>query len=123
MRAASAVTRLAQQVRAHTLVYAAIRDGRLTRGTCEVCGAEKTDAHHDDYGEPLRVRWLCRLHHALAHKQLRATTSWQTISLKQFNRQIDSLDDVVTVLKRDAAGSYVTSGVWIPARLIDEYER
>lgn len=45
----------------------AIRDGRLIRQPCEVCGA-KAQAHHDDYGKPLDVRWLCSSHHAEWHK-------------------------------------------------------
>ena len=46
----------------------AIFKGVLKREACEVCGAEKTDAHHDDYNEPLKVRWLCRKHHMEWHK-------------------------------------------------------
>jgi hypothetical protein len=45
----------------------AIRDGRLIRQPCEVCGAEKVEAHHDDYSKPLEVRWLCRKHHLEHH--------------------------------------------------------
>lgn len=45
----------------------AIRDGRLIRKPCEVCGAEKVEAHHDDYNKPLEVRWLCRKHHLEHH--------------------------------------------------------
>lgn len=36
---------------------------------CEVCGAEKSEAHHDDYTKPLSVRWLCRSHHRLHHER------------------------------------------------------
>lgn len=46
----------------------AIRDGKLIRQPCEVCGAAKAQAHHDDYGKPLDVRWLCTTHHAEWHK-------------------------------------------------------
>ena len=46
----------------------AVRRGILTRQPCEVCGAEKAQAHHDDYGKPLDVRWLCSKHHAEWHK-------------------------------------------------------
>lgn len=47
----------------------AVRDGRLVRQPCEVCGAtEKVQAHHDDYSKPLDVRWLCPKHHAEWHK-------------------------------------------------------
>ena len=45
----------------------AIRDGRLIRQPCEVCRAEKVEAHHDDYSKPLDVRWLCRKHHLEHH--------------------------------------------------------
>lgn len=46
--------------------------GRMTRGLCEVCGAIKTEAHHEDYAKPLDVRWLCRSHHAIADAMLAA---------------------------------------------------
>ena len=46
----------------------AVRDGRLTRQQCEVCGKQQAQAHHDDYSKPLDVRWLCTTHHAEWHK-------------------------------------------------------
>ena len=46
----------------------AIRDGKITRQPCEVCGNPKAQAHHDDYGKPLDVRWLCTTHHAEWHR-------------------------------------------------------
>ena len=52
---------------ARNAVNNAIKGGRLERGPCEVCGEEKTDAHHDDYTKPLEVRWLCPSHHHLLH--------------------------------------------------------
>lgn len=36
---------------------------------CEVCGAPRAHAHHDDYSLPLDVRWLCPIHHAEVHKR------------------------------------------------------
>lgn len=45
----------------------AIARGELIRGKCEVCGTDKTQAHHDDYSMPLEVRWLCRKHHCQEH--------------------------------------------------------
>jgi hypothetical protein len=56
---------------AHIKTGNAIRDGRLARQPCEVCGNPKTQAHHDDYSKPLDVRWLCVVHHALHHKKER----------------------------------------------------
>jgi hypothetical protein len=51
---------------AYNAVQWALRTGRLVRQPCEVCGAEQTEAHHDDYDKPLQVRWLCRTHHVEA---------------------------------------------------------
>lgn len=53
---------------AHSATQSALRRGLIRRGPCEVCGAEKTDAHHIDYHRPLSsIVWLCRKHHRLAH--------------------------------------------------------
>jgi hypothetical protein len=49
-------------------VAKAIRRGDLVRQPCEVCGNPDAQAHHEDYSQPLRVRWLCRLHHAQADR-------------------------------------------------------
>jgi hypothetical protein len=57
---------------AHNLVASALKSGRLVALPCERCG-EKAHAHHDDYSKPLDVRWLCPLHHAERHKELRKT--------------------------------------------------
>ena len=53
--------------RAHNAVWKALKSGKLKKKCCEVCGAEKVDAHHDRYDEPLSVRWLCRRHHVQLH--------------------------------------------------------
>ena len=45
-----------------------VREGRVVRMPCEVCGNAKTQAHHADYGKPLDVRWLCQKHHNDLHK-------------------------------------------------------
>lgn len=52
---------------AHLAVQQAISTGALTKAACEVCGADKVDAHHDRYDQPLNVRWLCRRHHVKLH--------------------------------------------------------
>lgn len=56
------------KVQARKAANNAIRDGFLKRQPCEVCGNEKVDAHHDDYMQPLNVRWLCRKHHNEHHR-------------------------------------------------------
>lgn len=66
--------------RAQSVVNHNIERGKLKRQPCEVCGAEKTDAHHDDYNKPLDVRWLCRRCHAdwhSKHEPIRATNEKQ----------------------------------------------
>lgn len=50
-------------------VYA-VRTGKLVRRPCEVCGAEKVEAHHQDYRDHLNVKWLCRKHHRAEHKRI-----------------------------------------------------
>lgn len=47
----------------------AIRDEKLERGVCEVCGT-MAEAHHEDYSKPFEVRWLCFKHHREAHGQI-----------------------------------------------------
>ena len=52
-------------------VKKALYHGILKNGKCEVCGSKKSEAHHDDYSKPLKVRWLCRKHHHEHHVKLR----------------------------------------------------
>jgi len=52
---------------AHVITGNAIRDGRLEKRPCEVCGAKHVHAYHDDYAKPLEVRWLFPKHHQEWH--------------------------------------------------------
>lgn len=54
--------------KATTAVSHAIRDGKLKKQPCEVCGERIAEAHHDDYNYPLVVRWLCKDCHAEWHR-------------------------------------------------------
>lgn len=47
--------------------YKAVREAELEPQSCEICGAEPTEGHHDDYTKPLEVRWLCKSHHNKWH--------------------------------------------------------
>lgn len=48
----------------------AVRDGKVIKEPCEVCGTEEwVHGHHDDYTKPLKVRWLCAAHHRLWHSK------------------------------------------------------
>lgn len=46
----------------------ALRDGKIFKQPCIICGHEKTEGHHPDYDRPLDVVWLCMKHHKEAHK-------------------------------------------------------
>ena len=52
-------------------VLEAIHEGRLVRQPCSVCGRKKAEAHHEDYGKPFEIVWLCRKHHTHRHFDLR----------------------------------------------------
>jgi len=56
---------------AWVIFKAAVRAGRLAKLPCAVCGARKTDGHHEDYDKPLAVVWLCRKHHHQRHREMR----------------------------------------------------
>lgn len=55
--------------KAQTMVGNAIRDHKLFKEPCEICGCNEVHAHHDDYAKPLNVRWLCAAHHQQWHAQ------------------------------------------------------
>lgn len=54
--------------RAHKAVEYAVKTGRLIRRGCEVCGAERAQAHHENYARPLEISWLCQQHHKEHHR-------------------------------------------------------
>jgi hypothetical protein len=39
----------------------------IQKQPCAICGKEKVEAHHENYGHPLRITWLCVLHHRRRH--------------------------------------------------------
>jgi ribosomal protein S27AE len=55
---------------AKRLAYNALRRGAIQRPlSCSSCGqGARLHAHHDDYGKPLEVRFLCHACHGLAHR-------------------------------------------------------
>lgn len=53
--------------KATSMVNYAINSNKLFSEPCEICGNERTHAHHDDYLKPLNVRWLCAAHHRQWH--------------------------------------------------------
>jgi ribosomal protein S27AE len=56
--------------KAHNMVNNAIRDGKLFKKSCGECGSKRRiNAHHDNYTEPLNVRWLCASCHHQWHAE------------------------------------------------------
>ena len=55
---------------ARSAVGNAIRDGKIDRLPCIICGGN-AEAHHPDYSMPLDVVWLCDTHHKQVHKESR----------------------------------------------------
>lgn len=54
---------------AHQAIGYAIRSGKIKRQPCEKCGNGKSQAHHEDYGKPLEVKWLCAKCHKMEHRK------------------------------------------------------
>lgn len=52
-----------------------MKSGSITRKPCEICGAEESEAHHEDYSRPLHVIWLCDTHHKEAHIRMREAST------------------------------------------------
>jgi ribosomal protein S27AE len=73
------IERNPEKRKAHIELGNAIRDGRIKKKPCEVCGTKAVTAHHDDYNMPLCVRWLCTKHHAELHKTRRVEFEQQKL--------------------------------------------
>lgn len=66
-----------QKRRANCRSYAFsyLRRGKLQKLTCEHCGSEDSQMHHEDYSKPLEVMWLCRICHMNLHRS-RGDLEW-----------------------------------------------
>lgn len=56
--------------RARDLLNKAVAKGIIIKKPCLVCGKLKVEAHHKNYNHPLKVIWLCRLHHEHEHGRM-----------------------------------------------------
>src|SRR5260221_187542 len=52
---------------ARMILNLAIKQGIIKRGSCMICHKVNAHGHHDDYSKPLKVLWLCPLHHSMRH--------------------------------------------------------
>lgn len=57
----------AKRRKARSVLNHYLRDKKVIRPKCIVCGG-KAEAHHDDYDKPLEVQWLCFKHHRQYHE-------------------------------------------------------
>ena len=55
------------KIRVEQVLHRAIEAGLLKRKPCEICGNEKSVAHHPSYDRPLEVVFLCHIHHRKYH--------------------------------------------------------
>jgi len=44
-----------------------IRKGKIKKQPCAVCGSKKVQCHHNNYLDPMDVKWLCDEHHLEIH--------------------------------------------------------
>ncbi len=58
-----------EKYKAANVVNNAVRDNRLHKQPCFICGKIKVHGHHYDYNKPLSVIWLCPEHHNWMHKR------------------------------------------------------
>lgn len=59
-----------ERAKARYQVAQALKRGELKKGRCEVCRTTSVVAHHDDYSQPLNIRWFCVSHHMAHHRKL-----------------------------------------------------
>jgi hypothetical protein len=55
------------KVKAEAAVQAYIKAGKMRRLPCQICGENKSVAHHPTYNEVLNVIFLCHKHHREIH--------------------------------------------------------
>jgi hypothetical protein len=77
-RAARWAAKNKNKYKAGYLLHNAVRDGRLERQPCRICGTPNGEGHHISYDEPLSVDWLCKSCHMDAHYPQRHHEPFQT---------------------------------------------
>jgi len=52
---------------AHCIIKRLLEKKEIAQKPCEICNSTPTNAHHDDYKYPYKIRWLCSIHHKEWH--------------------------------------------------------
>ena len=60
-----------KRYKANIVVGNALRDGKLQKDPCHICGRFDVEGHHPDYDRPLDVVWLCTPHHKEVHAMIK----------------------------------------------------
>jgi len=98
--------------RARQQAAAAIASGRLVREPCEICDGSDSQAHHEDYAFPLKVRWLCPRHHSAAHLRAGAKP-WTTRDLLYLREhREDGAGAIAEVLGRSVGSVRAQANRW-----------
>lgn len=58
-----------EKVRSRANVAYHVGQGHVEKQPCYVCGDNDAEAHHEDYGKPLDIQWLCKNHHNELHRK------------------------------------------------------
>lgn len=45
-----------------------VRQGVVIKEACKSCGDPESQAHHEDYNDPINVKWFCRKYHLEHHE-------------------------------------------------------
>jgi hypothetical protein len=55
------------KVNAQAILQKAVKMGKVEKKPCKFCGDSNSIAHHPDYTKPLKVVWICKIHHRKIH--------------------------------------------------------
>mgnify|MGYP001576705713 CR=1 FL=1 len=55
---------------AQKILRYAVKIGKIKKLPCKVCGKKRSVGHHPDYSKPLKVIWLCHIHHREYHYRI-----------------------------------------------------
>lgn len=56
------------KISAQKLVQRYVKEGLVQKKNCIFCG-KTAEAHHPDYNYPLRILWVCKIHHSAIHRK------------------------------------------------------